>query len=103
MIRATNVHFDSVCSMHARFVSYSSLGIFLKTWLKISSAIWPRIWRAMGPPQNGQVDLKSKKVGVVGFDKVTVKSVLNCSRIGVLLSFGCRLIEEIGVLVSDPK
>ena len=57
----------------------------------------------MGPPQNGQVDLKSKKVGVVGFDKVTVKSVLNCSRIGVLLSFGCRLIEEIGVLVSDPK
>ena len=89
--------------MHARFVSYSSLGIFLKIWLKISSAIWPRIWRAMGPPQNGQVDLKSKKVGVVSFDKVTVKSVLNCSIIEVLLSFRCTLIEEIGVLVSDPK
>ena len=57
----------------------------------------------MGPPQNGQVDLKSKKVGVVSFDKVTVKSVLNCSIIEVLLSFRCRLIEEIGVLVSDPK
>ena len=57
----------------------------------------------MGPPQNGQVDLKSKKVGVVSFDKGTVKSLLNCSIIEVLLSFRCTLIEEIGVLVSDPK
>ena len=58
----------------------------------------------MGPPQNGQVDLKSKKVGVVSFDKVTVKSVLNCSIIEVLyIFFRCKSIEEIGVLVSDPK
>ena len=88
---------------HTRTFRYNSLGIFPKTWLKISPAIWPRIWRAMGPPQYGQVDLKSKKVGAVSFDKVTVKSVLNYSRIEVLLSFRCRLIEEIGVLVSDPK
>ena len=58
----------------------------------------------MGPPQNGQVDLKSKKVGVVSFDKVTVKSVLKCSKIKVLyIFFRCTLIEEIGVSVSDPK
>ena len=57
----------------------------------------------MGRPQYGQVDLKSEKVGVVSFDKVTVKSVLNCSIIEVLLSFRCRLIEETGVLDSDPK
>ena len=57
----------------------------------------------MGPPQNGQIDLKSKKVGVGSFNKVTVKSVLNGSRIDVLLSYRCRLIEEVGVLVSDPK
>lgn len=89
---------------HARTFRYNSLGIFPITWLKISPAIWPRIWRAMGPPQYGQVDLKSKKVGVVSFDKVTVKSVLNCSRIDVLLSYRCRLIEEVGVLVSlRPK
>lgn len=69
---------------HAHTFRYNSLGIFPKTWLIILPAIWPRIWRAMGPPQNGQVDLKSKKVGVGSFDKVTV-----------LLSYRCRLIEEV--------
>ena len=35
---------------------------------------------------------------------MTVKSVLKCSKIEVLyIFFRCRLIEEIGVLVSDPK